>query len=129
MPPAKVLVIGFIGVIVFGLLSAPVRVLSVEAARFSVAIEGRKVDPSQKTIRVRQGVVLELAFTADEPMELHLHGYDQLLTIEPGSVAVMRLDAKTAGRFAIAGHRFGRGAGRGRSPSHAVLLYLEVHPR
>lgn len=129
MPPAKMSIIGFIGVIVFGLLSPPVQVLSVEPARFSIAIQGRKVDPSQKTIRVTQGVALELEFTADEPMELHLHGYDQLLTIEPGSVAVMRLDAKTSGRFAIAGHRFGRGAGRGRSPPHAVLLYLEVHPR
>jgi hypothetical protein len=41
----------------------------------------------------------------------------------------MRVDANIAGRFPIAGHRFGRDAGGGRSTSHAVLLYLEIHPR
>jgi hypothetical protein len=86
------------------------------------------VDPTQKTIRVIQGAALELEFTADETVELHLHGYDQHLMVQPGSVAVMRLDAKIAGRFAVEGHRFGGGAGGGRSRHH-VMLYLEVHPR
>jgi hypothetical protein len=78
---------------------------------------------------VTQGAAVELAFTADEPMELHLHGYDLLLTVEPGARAVMRLDAGIAGRFAIAAHRFGGDAGKSRSARHVVLLYLEVHPR
>jgi hypothetical protein len=62
-------------------------------------------------------------------MELHLHGYDLLLTAEPGARAVMRLDAGIVGRFAIAAHRFDRDAGQTRSTRHVVLLYLEVHPR
>jgi hypothetical protein len=59
--------------------------------------------------------------------ELHLHGYDQMLTVQPGSPAVMRVQARTAGRFAIEAHRFGPDSGRSRR--HVVLLYLEVHPR
>jgi len=129
MPLTKLFAIGLIGLIVFGLLSPRLQVFSAETSRFSIAIQGRKVDPPQKTIRATQGTTLELEFTADEMVELHLHGYDQLLTVQPGSVAVMRLDAKIAGRFAIEGHRFGSGAGGGRSRSHVVLLYLEIYPR
>jgi hypothetical protein len=95
--------------------------------RVSIAIQARKVEPSQKTIRVTQGQTVELSFTADETVELHLHGYDQLLTAQPGAPAVMRVQAKTAGRFALEAHRFGNDAGR--SQRHVVLLYLEVHPR
>jgi hypothetical protein len=110
-------------------LSSSVRSVSAEPARFAISIQARKVDPARRTVRVTQGASVELAFTADEPIELHLHGYDQLLTVQPGLVATMRVDAKIAGRFPIAGHRFGRDAGGGRSTSHAVLLYLEIHPR
>jgi hypothetical protein len=121
--------IGLIGFIVLGSLGLPVRSVSAEPARFAIYIQARKVDPAHRTIRVTQGASVELAFTTDEPIELHLHGYDQLLTVQPGLAATMRVDAKIAGRFPIAGHRFGRDAGGSRSTSHAVLLYLEIHPR
>ena len=119
--------VGLLG-LAFGLLGPRSEVFSAEPARFSIAIQGRNVDPAQKTIQVIQGAALELEFTADETVELHLHGYDQHLMVQPGSVAVMRLDAKIAGRFAVEGHRFGSDAGGGRSRHH-VMLYLEVHPR
>jgi hypothetical protein len=124
----KLFAIGLIGLTAFGLLGPRSEVFSAEPARFSIVIQGRKVDPAQETIRVIQGAALELEFTADETVELHLHGYDQHLIVQPGSVAVMRLDANIAGRFAVEGHRFGSGAGGGRS-RHRVVLYLEVHPR
>ncbi len=129
MSPTKLLSIGWIGLILVGAMSPPSRVFSAEPARFSIAIQGRKVDPTQKTIRATQGQTLDLNFTADETVELHLHGYDLVLTVQPGSVAVMRLQANTAGRFAIEGHRFGSGTSGSRSPRHVVLLYLEVHPQ
>jgi hypothetical protein len=98
-----------------------------EPARFSIAIQDRKIDPGQKTLRVTQGQAVELAFSTDEMAEVHLHGYDQLLIVQPGAPAVMRVQAKTAGRFAIEAHRFGNDSSRSRR--HVVLLYLEVHPR
>jgi hypothetical protein len=129
MPPIRLISIGWIGFIVFGPLDPPSQAFSADSSRFSIAIQGRKVDPTQKTIRATQGQTLDLEFTTDETVELHLHGYDRLLTVQPGSVAVMRLHANTAGRFAIEGHRFGSGTGGSRSGRHVVLLYLEVHPQ
>jgi hypothetical protein len=120
----KLISIGWIGFIVFGVNPA----FSAEVS-LSIAIQARKVDPSQKTIRATQGQTLDLTFTADEMVELHLHGYDRLLTLQPGSVAVMRLHASIPGRFAIEGHRFGGGTGGGRSGRPVVLLYLEVYPQ
>jgi FtsP/CotA-like multicopper oxidase with cupredoxin domain len=109
---------------------APRAQQALEAAgpqRFEIAIKNRKVDPAQQQVRVRQGDSVELTFTSDEAAELHLHGYDQLLAVEPNAAATLRLTAKTAGRFSLEAHGFGRDAKRGRN--HAVLLYLEVYPR
>lgn len=96
-----------------------------EPVRFSIAIKNRKVDA--KRIRAKQGDVLELTFTSDEPAELHLHGYDKLVTVAPNAPAVLRLDAKIAGRFPIEAHKFGTGSQS--KGGHATLLYLEVYPR
>jgi hypothetical protein len=118
-----------IGSISLGSLDVPSQVSSAEAERFSIVIRGRSVDGSHRTIRATQGAMLELAFAADESVELHLHGYDRHLTVRPGEEAVMRLDAKIAGRFPIEAHRFGDPAGASPSRGHVVLLYLEIHPQ
>jgi hypothetical protein len=118
-----------IGSILLGSFDAPSQVSSAEAERFSIVIRGRSVDGSHRTIRATQGAMLELAFAADESVELHLHGYDRHLTVHPGEEAVMRLDAKIAGRFPIEAHRFGGPAGASPSRGHVLLLYLEIHPR
>jgi hypothetical protein len=124
------------GLAVLGALAAGIAVplaapaIAAEPVRVSVAIQSRKVDASQQTIRVSQGAALELTFTGDEPAELHLHGYDRTVKVLPGTPAVLRVEAKIAGRFSIEAHRFGDpGAGTGGKSGHVVLLYLEVHPR
>jgi hypothetical protein len=104
---------------------APSAAKSAEPVRFSIAIKNRKADA--KRIRATQGDVLELTFTSDEPAELHLHGYDKLVSVEPNAPAVLRLDAKIAGRFPIEAHRFGSGSQS--KGGHAALLYLEIYPR
>jgi hypothetical protein len=116
----RLIVAAVVGLTVFG--SA-----ALAQERVSISVQARKVEPAQKTIRVTQGQTVELAFSTDETVELHLHGYDQSLTAQPGAPAVMRVQAKTAGRFALEAHRFGNDSGR--SQRHVVLLYLEVHPR
>jgi hypothetical protein len=64
--------------------SLPGSRLAAEAEQFSIVIRGRSVDGPQRTIRAIQGALLELAFAADETVELHLHGYDRYLTVHPG---------------------------------------------
>jgi hypothetical protein len=118
-----------IGSILLGPLGLPNPASSADVARFAIAIRARSVDAPNRTVRATQGTTIELAFTADETVELHLHGYDRRLTINPGEEAVMRLDARHAGRFAVEAHRFGRAAEGSLSRSHVVLLYVEIHPR
>jgi len=98
-----------------------------EAVRDSIVITNRKVDAKQSVIRVAQGDTVELEFTGDEAAELHLHGYDMLVSLEPGRPAVLRIEAKIAGRFPLEAHAFGTKGGR--RHMHSVILYLEVLPR
>ena len=122
-----------LALVVWGALGMAVTELAARATeqiRITVAIKNRKVDPEQKTIRVRQGDGVELIFTSDEPAELHLHGYDRTIEVVPGTPAPLRLDARIGGRFPVEAHRFGApGAPAGRKHNHATLFYLEVHPR
>ncbi|PWT88620.1 MAG: hypothetical protein C5B56_08450 [Proteobacteria bacterium] len=112
----------------FGLWAVPVSIGNDAGAgefrRFAIAIKNRKVDVAQKLIRVTRGDTLELEFSTDETAELHLHGYDKLIKVDPATPAVLHLDASIAGRFSIEAHGFGSA----RSGYHVLLLYLEVHP-
>lgn len=99
--------------------------------RFSVAINQRRVEAAMRVLRVSQGDTVEITIASDEEAELHLHGYDILVSLEPGKPAILRFEAKFAGRFAIEAHRFGPPGGRGdaRRQREIILLYLEVYPR
>jgi|SRR6185369_290065 len=72
------------------------------------------------TIKVKQGDELELRWSSDRPMSLHLHGYDIEVNVAPQSPVVMSFKANLAGRFAVSEHRQ---AGR-----EQAILYLEVYP-
>ncbi len=109
--------------------------------RFSVAINQRRVAAAMRVLRVAQGDTVEITIASDEEAELHLHGYDILVSLEPGKPAILRFEAKFAGRFAIEAHRFGPpggpgeasgspgGRGDARRQREITLLYLEVYPR
>jgi hypothetical protein len=100
-----------------------------EAHKFFIAITNRKIELHQQTLRVKQGSVIEIAFTGDEPAELHLHGYDKLVAVRPGETTTLRLTAEIAGRFPFEAHAFDASQEtRRRRSSHVVLLYLEVWP-
>jgi hypothetical protein len=100
------------------------RAQTVQPLRFTIAVKARLVEPAMRTLRARQGDSIELAFSTDEPLELHLHGYDLTLRVEPGKAAALKFQAKLAGRFPIEAH-----AAPGAKHRHANLLYLEVYPR
>jgi hypothetical protein len=87
--------------------------------RFDLRIENGRLAGDLKTIRVRRNDAVEISWSADRHTVLHLHGYDIETTIEPGKPQIMSFTAKATGRFPIESH-----GGR-----HAIVLYLEVHPR
>jgi len=89
-------------------------------AAFDLALSNGKVAVTGSTIKAKKGDELELRWTSDRPISLHLHGYDIEANVSPQSPAVMSFKATIAGRFAISEHG---NAGRERA-----VLYLEVHP-
>ena len=68
----------------------------------SVRIQDGKMDPAE--IRVDEGDRLTLRITSDEAVELHLHGYDRELEVEPGEAATLELVADRGGSFPIEDH-------------------------
>jgi FtsP/CotA-like multicopper oxidase with cupredoxin domain len=95
--------------------SAAQKVLS-----FSV-VNGAVVGIPDNTVAVQQGDDVELKWTSDKPMELHLHGYDIAVKVAPDAPAHMSFNASIPGRFSIEQHGQGKG-------HHAAVLYLEVRP-
>lgn len=88
-----------------------------------VRVENRRVVEPEGSIRVTQGDVIELRWTSDEPVDLHLHGYDRELRVEAGAPASMVVEAFASGRFPITSHGWSDG-GHG----HDALIFLEVYP-
>ena len=95
-----------------------------DIVRHRVVIDKRKVT-DEKELHVSQGDTVELEVVCDEPAELHLHGYDKVLTVAPGKPATLNLEARIAGRFPLEAHSFGAE----HAHSNLVLFYLEVDPR
>lgn len=92
----------------------------IERRTIDLEIRKRKVTAvKNKTIRLTEGETVQLNWTTDKAVELHLHGYDVEVTVEPGRAAPMTFRAHTAGRFPVSAHGFG----------HRTILYLEVLPR
>lgn len=95
------------------------------AARvFELRIAERRVPPAQRVLRATEGERVELRWAADEPLVLHLHGYDIETRVGPGKPAVMAFRARLTGRFPVAIHAEG-----GSKHSHGALVHVEIHPR
>jgi hypothetical protein len=95
-----------------------------EERHFDLALKAGVLPKDLQTIKVKQGDSVELKWTSDQPIRLHLHGYDKEIAVKPGEPTVTALDAKIAGRFSVdklqdkpGGHQHG-----------GKVLYFEVHP-
>ena len=88
--------------------------------RFELHIHEGKVILDDQTIRVIQGDHIELNWSSDKSIELHLHGYDIHTYVAPNSPAIMHFKAHATGRFPVEIH--------GKS-EHSALIYIEVHPK
>ena len=77
-----------------------------DARVINLAIANRDTNLTRDDLRVSQGDTVRLTFTADEPGEIHLHGYDLTALVSPGQPGELVFDATTAGAFAINFHVF-----------------------
>ena len=100
-------------------------VANAETRTFDIAIKDGKVTGA-KSARVTQGDTVILRWTSDQPMELHLHGYDVDAKVAPGKPAEMRVDARATGRFPVEVHTHDKDKG---GHGHAALFHLEVYPK
>lgn len=91
-----------------------------EARRVEIRFASGRPVVVGDVVRLTQGETVTFEWHADTPMELHLHGYDIELSLQPGKPVTTPFTAHASGRFPLTSH----GAGHG----HAALLYIEVHP-
>jgi hypothetical protein len=96
-------------------------------ATFDLRIVGGRVPENLRLIKVQQGDLIRLRWTADRPLALHLHGYDIEQPVTAGAVAEMVFSARSAGQFplyvAIPDRRGGH------THEEPPLVTLEVQPR
>ncbi len=76
---------------------------------FDIGIEGGEMDPGE--IPVTEGDQVTLRLDSDEPIEVHLHGYDIEGAVSPGETAELRFEADLTGRFEIEDHESGKALG------------------
>ena len=98
---------------------------------FDLRIAKRHLEGKVSTIRVARGDHVELRWTTDEAVTIHLHGYDVAATLTPMSPSRMVFEAGIAGRFPVSVHNFAADkANNKHSGKHRelTLLYLEVQP-
>src|SRR5262249_14484552 len=87
---------------------------------FSVQLVGGRVK-GDETLKVHQGDQVQMRRSSDQPMELHLHGYDLDVKVAPPAPALLSFKATVAGRFPMHEHREGAG-------NHRAVLFVEVYP-
>jgi hypothetical protein len=66
-----------------------------------VQVTGDKVQTAERRVKVPLGTQVRLEVTADRADEVHLHGYDRKVDLEPGRPAVLELTADTPGVFEV----------------------------
>jgi hypothetical protein len=94
---------------------------------FDLSIERGRVPQNMRLIRVKQGDVVRLRWRTDQPLTLHLHGYDIEQKVEAGAVAETRFTARATGRFPIHVHHARERAGS-HSHDEPPLVRIEVYP-
>jgi hypothetical protein len=80
----------------------------------------------KNSTRVIRGDTVQLRWSSDKALELHLHGYDVTIQVGPGMPAEMNFRAHATGRFPVEIH--GKKSGGGHSHGHKSIYYLEVYP-
>ena len=81
-----------------------------------LAVENGAMTPDE--VEVVEGNRVKLRVTSDEPIEIHLHGYDLEREVAPGEPATLSFEADLTGRFEMEDHE-----------SEEVLGVLIIQPR
>ncbi len=66
---------------------------------FTLNVVGKKLTEGTNTLSVKEGDTVTLHITCDEAEELHLHGYDRSVDLEPNTLETLTFVANVTGRF------------------------------
>ena len=110
----------------YAILLIPLALAAAAPVVVELALVRGKPEGGVRTVRLQRDDALEIKARSDEPIEIHIHGYDVTLRVQPGTAASVRMGAKLVGRFPVTAHLHGKDGGKASEPT---LLYLEVHPR
>lgn len=102
---------------------------SADAVVINMAIAARASNLSRDDLQLKKGDNVSINFTADEPGEIHLHGYDLTAPVSPGSPGTLNFVADTAGAFGINFHVFaaeGMKGNAGDNDHHAAAVPEQV---
>jgi len=95
---------------------------------FDLKVTHGRVSDAMRLIRVKQGDVVRLRWGTDQPVTLHLHGYDIEKHVDPGTTTDLAFTAYATGRFPVHVHAQGARPD-GRSHEEEPLVIVEVYPR
>ncbi len=90
-------------------VTAPATTATVETApppppgpvRARITVRGGEVAGGRRLLKVQQGKRMVLIVDADVADHVHLHGYDLMRDVAPGSPARIRFRATLTGRFEV----------------------------
>ena len=105
LPAVVVLVLGGL----FLLLRPDSRAAGPQERRFDVSIADGEMRPGE--ISVAEGDRVTLSIESDEPVGVHVHGYDVEREAGPGPAAELYFEADLTGRFEIENHETGEELG------------------
>ena len=108
-------------------LAASTVVAQAAEVTYALRIESRRVPENMRLIRVAQGDVVKLQWSADKPSTVHLHGYDIEKQVTPGTITELTFTARATGRFPVNLH--GSAAETAGHGHEDTLVTIEVYPR
>jgi hypothetical protein len=123
-PRVRLLYVAACGAAVIVLSCAVTAATADDASRHKIlelSVVNGALTGVDNTGRVKQGDEVELRWSSDKPIELHLHGYDIEAKVAPRAPAIMAFKAGIPGRFPVETH------GQDKGP-HRTVFYLEVYP-
>lgn len=74
----------------------------------TATVAGGKITPNTQTVKAKQGQSVMVTVTSDEVDELHIHGYDKEVELQPGKPGSVTFTADTKGTFEIETHESGK---------------------
>ena len=112
-------------------------------ASFTIDIQNRKMDQTGP-LEIQRGQEVTMDLQADEPGEVHVHGYDLRFELDPMVARSIEFVADYPGRFAVAfhpaksnpeksehkhgDHGHDHHGNESHSASEIILVYIEVNP-